>query len=382
MSLGNVAPMRILFSTQPLHGHVNTVLPQAVAARDAGHDVLITTGSSMAPLVADFGLELEPTGPDSAPRGPGTDFMAFFVASAHARLDAMVALIDSWRPDLVIHEETELSGAVASALMSTRFVVHGLGLVPGQGIWDVWSATVVGIAQQHGAELDASRLRDRTTYLQVCPEALLEPGERFWRVVQLLRHTTGSARAGEELPGELGRLPFDRLVHLTLGTVFNDETNVLRTALDGLRDLPVNVVVTTGPGSDPASLGPQPDNVLAIPYVSHALLLPRCDLVVSHGGSGAMFGTLAQGLPQLVLPQGVDQDWNAVALARSGAGLAIERPDVTVQAVRDAAVELLDDPRFGEVASVVGRQMAAMPDPATVIGTLTASPGRLAAVED
>jgi MGT family glycosyltransferase len=192
----------------------------------------------------------------------------------------------------------------------------------------------------------------------------------------LLRHTTGSARPGEELPAELARLPFERLVHLTLGTVFNDETGVLRTALEALRDLPVNVVVTTGPGSDPASLGPQPDHVLAIPYVSHALLLPRCDLVVSHGGSGAMFGTLALGLPQLVLPQGVDQDWNAVALARSGAGLAIDRPDVTVEAVRDAAAALLGEPRFGEVASVIAGQMAAMPDPATVIGTLAAPPDR------
>jgi UDP:flavonoid glycosyltransferase YjiC (YdhE family) len=363
--------MRILFSTQPLHGHVNTVLPQALAARDAGHEVLVTTGASVTELIGGFALELAVTGPESAPRGPGTDFMAFFMDSARGRIDAMVDLIGSWQADLVIHEETELSGAVAGSLTSTRSVVHGLGLLPGFAIWEIWSAAMVGMARERGADLDVARLRDHTTYLQVCPEALIDAGERFWHVVQPLRHTAGSARPGETLPARIARLPYDRLVHLTLGTLFNEQPTVLGAALAGLRDLPVNVVVTTGPGTDPASLGPQPDHVLVTPYVSHALLLPRCDLVVSHGGAGAMFGTLANGLPQLVLPQGVDQDWNAVALAHSGAGLAIGREDMTTVAVRDAAAQLLAEPRFGQRATEIGREMAAMPDPSTVIAKLT-----------
>jgi hypothetical protein len=69
---------------------------------------------------------------------------------------------------------------------------------------------------------------------------------------------------------------------------------VLETAIAGLRELPLNLVVTSGPGTDPARFGAQP---------SHTLLLPQCRLVVSHGGAGIMFSALAHGLPQLILPQ-------------------------------------------------------------------------------
>ena len=75
--------------------------------------------------------------------------------------------------------------------------------------------------------------------------------------------------------------------------MFNDDGVIGRWRCAGLRELPISIVVTTGPGTDPDVLGPQPDNVLVVPYVSHALLLPRCDLVVSQVGAGVMLGALA-----------------------------------------------------------------------------------------
>ena len=52
----------------------------------------------------------------------------------------------------------------------------------------------------------------------------------------------------------MARLPYDQTVHLTLGTVFNEAFGVLTAAIAGLQELPVNLVVTTGPGVDPARL--------------------------------------------------------------------------------------------------------------------------------
>lgn len=72
---------------------------------------------------------------------------------------------------------------------------------------------------------------------------------------------------------------------------FNGATQVLECAMAGLRELPFNLVVTTGPGIDPARFGPQPAHVRVERYIPYALLLPRCSLVVS----------------QLLIPQGGDQ---------------------------------------------------------------------------
>jgi UDP:flavonoid glycosyltransferase YjiC (YdhE family) len=152
-------------------------------------------------------------------------------------------------------------------------------------------------------------------------------------------------------------------VHLTLGTVFGTGA-VLAAALEGLRELPVNVIVTTGSATLPA----QPPHVVVAPYLPHALLLPRCDLVVSQGGAGILLGALAHGLPQLVLPQAADQPANAQAVERAGAGLALET--VTAERVRAAAQELLADAGFAANARKIRAEIAAMPDADAVVNEL------------
>jgi len=108
-------------------------------------------------------------------------------------------------------------------------------------------------------------------------------------------------------------------VYLTLGTMFGN-SEVFRTALAGLAEERVEVVVTVGADSDPAALGPVPANARVERYIPQAELLPRCSVVVHHGGSGTMYGSLAHGIPQVVLPQGADNFVNGWLLESCGAG--------------------------------------------------------------
>ena len=64
-----------------------------------------------------------------------------------------------------------------------------------------------------------------------------------------------------------------------------------------------------------------------VEYVPHALFLRHCDVVVSHAGAGIMFGALAHGLPQLLLPQGADQSPTPTPVVEAGvaAGAAARR---------------------------------------------------------
>jgi UDP:flavonoid glycosyltransferase YjiC (YdhE family) len=139
----------------------------------------------------------------------------------------------------------------------------------------------------------------------------------------------GEAAPSERLPESLAALPHTDTVYLTLGTAFHDTPGVFETALAGLRDLPLNIVVTTGPDSDPARLGRSARNVVIERYIPQALLLPQCRLVISHGGAGTMFGALGHGLPQLLLPQGADQFWNAAACQRVGVALILPPDEVS-----------------------------------------------------
>jgi MGT family glycosyltransferase len=159
--------------------------------------------------------------------------------------------------------------------------------------------------------------------------------------------------------------------HAGDGTVFNQAPDVLAAAIAGLRDLPLNLVVTTLPGVDPAGFAPQPPHVLVASYIPHALLLPRCRLVVSQGGAGILFAALGAGLPQLVLPQGADQTMNADACREAGAGLSLAPDEVTAEAVRDAAIRLLADPGFAAAARLVRTELDVVPGPSQVLAALS-----------
>jgi UDP:flavonoid glycosyltransferase YjiC (YdhE family) len=136
----------------------------------------------------------------------------------------------------------------------------------------------------------------------------------------------------------------------------------------GLRALPVNLIVTVGPQGDPARFGPLPAHVVVERYVPHELLLPRCDLLVDHAGAGVLLSGFGHGVPQLLLPQGLDQFGNAEAAERAGAALTIT--ELSAEAVADAAGRLLAEPGFTAAAAALQAEIAAMPSAEQVVAAL------------
>ena len=366
--------MKILFSSGPLYGHVNPMLSLALAARRAGHDVAFATARDLAPHVERFGLAVWPVGLTHAEAGGSRHgaWLNYFEQAAVLRAADLVPRALAWQPELVVHEETELAGPVVAALCSARHAVHGLGLVPSMKIWPPFAEAVARVGAPWLPPADLAQRLSQATYLRLSPLALQPEMPPFWRHVLPLRPVMAPPGAREQLPFDFNVLPFAHSIHLTLGTVFTHGTAVLREALKGLRDLGCNVIVAVGPDGDPDAFGPQPLHVRIERYVPHALLLPRCRLVVSQGGAGVMFGALSLGLPQLLLPQGADQFGNAEALARTGAGEALANGDLSAVQIAASASRLLADARFTDAARAIQAELAAMPDADAVLRELTA----------
>lgn len=364
--------MRILFISGALYGHVNPLLPLALAARDAGHEVIFATGPEFVPSLERRGLSAWAVGLTHAQAGGSRQesWLAYFEATAVRRAAELLPRAIAWRPDVVIHEETELAGPTVAAATGARHVVHGLGQMPPRRIWPPFVQAVGRLGERWGHP-EVARTLSEAIYLHLCPPALQRCGEEpIWQHLQPLRPDAGLPVPGDRLPESLDALPYRQTVHLTLGTVYNGRVDVLRRAIEGLQTLEANIVVTVGQDGDPAAFGPQPACVRIERYVPHALLLPRCSLVVSQGGSGTLLGALSHGLPHLVLPQGADQFFNAEAAAASGAALALTGSDVTAEAIRDGARRLLVEPGFSAVARRVQAEIAAMPPAARVVEQL------------
>jgi UDP:flavonoid glycosyltransferase YjiC (YdhE family) len=121
-------------------------------------------------------------------------------------------------------------------------------------------------------------------------------------------------------------------------------------------------------------LGPPPPHVRVERYVPQCLVLGRCRVVVSHGGSGTAFAALSHAVPQVCLPHGADQFLDAAAIARAGAGLQLDA-DVEGDDVAAAVGRLLGEPSFRSAAASVAAEIARMPDPDQAAGVLERLPG-------
>jgi MGT family glycosyltransferase len=167
----------------------------------------------------------------------------------------------------------------------------------------------------------------------------------------------------EGLPDWVQRLPERPTVYMTLGTVTNTDMAVFRSALEGLADEPVNLIVTVGRDNDPTAIGQVPQNARIERYIPQSLLLPHCSAVISHAGSGTTLAALSHGLPQLLIPQGADQFVNADRCERAGVGLRLLPDQVTAAAVTDGVGALLVGDTYGRQARRLQAEMASMPTP-------------------
>ena len=378
--------MRVLVSTWPAHGHLLPLLPLIRAAQRAGHDVVVASGAEGVAEARRRGLTTWDIGPSRAEadaafrervpdlgavppeRRMATVISGMFGAAAFTRAANLVPRAEEWKPDLVVHPITELAGAVAAARTGARHVVHGLGPLPAEA-WDWFGARLGDLSGEWEVPDLPAAILD-VPYLDNCPPGLQADAVRGFRNRRPLRPTSGEVLPGEHLPWDVDELPHERSLHLTLGTLFYGATDVFRTALAGLRELPVNVLVTAGPGSDPGRFGPQPSNVFITDFAPHALLLPHCAGLVTQGGASTIVAALCHGLPHLILPQGADQFANSATAVAAGVALVVPPAELTPEAVAAAATRLLEDPALTRQARTIRSEIDAMPDADQVLATL------------
>ncbi|HYR61142.1 MAG TPA: glycosyltransferase [Actinomycetota bacterium] len=389
--------MRVLITSPAMLGHIHPMVPLARAIAERGHDVRWALPADGVGEVERRGIRAVAAAP-SLPIGPAlakqrypelndlppADVPAVMFGklwgaiAAPEMLHGLVPLTLAWRPHLVITDAAEFAGHIVAAEVGVPSVTKGFGpLLPASRVASA-AREVAHLWRSRGLEPRPFGGAYDTLYLDSYPPVLQpQPAEHIAHR-QLVRphRDDGEFDSSAALPFPEGPAGTP-LVYVTMGTVFND-VNPLRVTIGALRDLPVRILVTVGPGGDPAMLGEQPTHVRVERYVPQSAVLGHCDVVVSHGGSGTALGALALGLPQLCLPQGADQFLNAAAIASAGAGLAILPGEFTPEAVTDAVERLLSDHSFRDAAARVRASIAAMPpveEVAAFLETLTQVPG-------
>jgi UDP:flavonoid glycosyltransferase YjiC (YdhE family) len=372
--------MRVLFTTTPGRGHYHPMLALADALAERGHEIAWAAAEPVCAQLRERGYAAMAAGNPEPPRGVSLDErypdlasipMAERVNFLFARifgperaapmLEDLLPLAREWSPSLMVCEQAELAGPIVAAALGVPNVTHGFGHpLPADRVARAGDA-MKPLSEAHGLNAPPFAGTYRHIYIDIYPEALKAYGnEHIPDVLKLRPHDPEPAAATDGPP----------LVYVTFGTVFNRDLSLIATVVEGVRALPVQVVVTLGPGRQPGALGDQPSSVHVAEYIPQAELLPRCAAVVSHAGSGTFLAALAQGLPQLVLPQAADQFLNASAGAQAGVARAIPAGEITAERVREELERVLNDPAIAASAQAMSAEVAAMPSAGDVANDL------------
>lgn len=370
--------MRVLLAAPPFAGHLHPVLQLASGLQERGHDVVVATGVARTGLVQDAGLEAAPLVVDDpgvfdriadTGRRIGANPVRLtrqlranlaLLPRARAELDAIVRRV---RPEVVVADFTApVAGYVAQAhrigwvtLMPSPCALETRTGTPSYlGGWspprtvlgrvrDAVGRRLVRVAKR-GMQLalapdfrraGVSVYRADGSEAAYSPEVILGVGmselelPRDWppgfRMIGPLTRTPVRV-ARPSLPPVR---PGQRRVLVTLGTHLDwakrglvDQARALR------RRVPeIDVVVALGDaaraGGDVREVEP---GLCVAGYVDYDDVLPQCDAVVHHAGTGVLYSTIRAGVPALAVPHDFDQHDYATRIEVAGAGLQTRAP--------------------------------------------------------
>ncbi|QRK13298.1 glycosyltransferase [Archangium violaceum] len=386
--------MRVLFTALAGSGHIHPLVPVAQALQQAGHEVAFATGEAFQKQVEARGFRFFRAG-GSWPQMQQGDaatmarrMEGMMRMSAEARIEHLannfvghfarqmvpdlVSLASGWRPDLLVRDSMEFGAAIAGEHLGIPHASIQVG---------------AALPRDYDNPLMTARFDEVRATVGLPPEPKQQSLYRYLHLCFVPRHYLGGElpptthflqsaifdQSGDErLPawaeqlGQGGR----PVVYVTLGTVFNKVLGVLRTLVEGVREEPVDLVVTVGRDMDPAALGPQPAHVHVERYIPQTLLFPKVDLAILHGGYNSTTSALDHGLPLVLVPIAADQPMNAERCKELGVARVVSPLSMTHESIREAVRDVLRTPSYRENARRFQREARTLPGMARAVELL------------
>ncbi len=281
---------------------------------------------------------------------------------------AAVDFARRWDADVVLHDPTSLEGLLAGTVRGLPAVLCLWGPVGTHELAhnQVVPADLSGAFPRHGVgEFDLDMIQH---VVDPCPTAV-GPRTKAARLPVRYVPYNGCAPAPDWLL-EPARRPRVCLTWSTaLSTMAGPDADLLPALVAALSELDCELVVTAT-ARDVAGLGPVPPSVRVLERLPLRLLLPECDAVVHHGGSGTAMTALCAGTPQLAITFLAETTLAGSRVAAAGAGRHLLGHRADGDTVRDAVAALLEVPAYREHATALADQIQLRPTMADLVQDL------------
>ena len=395
---------RFWFVSAPLYSHTDWggFLKTALALRARGHDVLWLSESPLERPVTQQGLAFRairetgwlwppPPPPDLSgippqeavtlryKRALDTWLSEELVAEA---VEAFLDLEDEiGAPDAIVSDPFLSASAIAAEIIDLPLIICGW---PAQATLHEQQLFPVQRDLSSDSQQRIQRLCDRFDIVgrnfsrgstpSIVSEALhityFTPGWYGPELATILPQTQfvggRPSSSVDPAPQWLRDIPPDRELGLvTLGTIFTGDLGFYSWAAQAVASAGLVPVVTLG--WNPITAEKKAELKRALPAGTRLLnwapydwVLPRCLVIIHHGGMGTTHSAVVAGLRQIVVPHAADQRIQGRRVAEAKVGLHLTAHDVRQGQLREGARALLEADWVEEKARGLARAMAGL----------------------
>lgn len=159
---------------------------------------------------------------------------------------------------------------------------------------------------------------------------------------------------------EESNIPYDELkdnkiIYISLGTLRNNNTEFYQKCFEAFKDSHLKVILSVGNKIDINTFENIPNNFIVRNYVSQLEVLKLADVFITHGGMNSANEGLYYNVPLIVIPMGgLDQPLVAKRVSDLGAGIYLQKENITSDLLRESALKIFSDDNYSKNAKLIG----------------------------
>ncbi len=146
-----------------------------------------------------------------------------------------------------------------------------------------------------------------------------------------------------------------QVIYISLGTVIRDVIDFYKLCFEALGNTDYTVVASVGRHTHISDLGNIPRNFIVRNYVPQTEVLQHTQVFITHGGMNSTSEGLFYGVPLIVIPHDKDQPMIARRVAELGAGIQLQRDNLSAKELRQAVDEVVKNQDFRKVVSEMSK---------------------------
>ncbi|RYZ42124.1 MAG: glycosyltransferase [Myxococcaceae bacterium] len=360
---------RVLIATSPEKGHLNPMVGVAQWLRRLGHTVGWLCIPEPAPQLEGLSVEVLHLPHREAPP-PGIEtggealaklvlddvalgqwIRGLLLDAAPALLEPVREVVRAFRPDVMALDGMQYAAVLAAHTEGIPWAGVSSALTLLEPRPDIPLLRNVGalkqdrqaLFQRHGFDARFRTCECLSPRLNVifATEAFLGPDAGVPPHTLLVGPSIPPEPRGDEVSFPWERLGDKPVLYVSFGSQISYQPELFRLIAEAAQPFGVTLVLCAGELADTDFPNTLPGDVVAVPYTPQRQVLERASAFISHGGANSVMEAMTAGVPMLLLPVCNDQPVQAHFLEKSGAGLARDPRNLTVETCREAIAKLL-----------------------------------------